>query len=353
MILLSLVFVVLIIISFLDLIQNTTIIRLIILIFTGVLLALLAGLRYGDRDYLSYLDIYNSAPGLFSEFDPNGVHGEPGYLLLNRLCKSLHLGSVGVFLIMAFSSVALSLNFFRKYSPYFLVALLIYFSHVFMLRDMMQIRAGLAASISLYALPYIGKRKIIPFLTILLAGASMHVGVLILALAYISYPFYLRHPNSIKYLVILGFIIGVLFNASLIEYVISNFFNIPAVSIYLADPEYFSSLGLFNLVLIKNLILLGFVIYYKSQIKDHVPYFDVFILCLALGVFWLSAFNNFAILAARLATYFANVEHILLPALFFTKINRFLLWSIVVAYCIIMFIAKFSIFDELSFLFLK
>ncbi|HKG08898.1 MAG TPA: EpsG family protein [Pedobacter sp.] len=353
MILLSFLLLVIIMVSFLDIIECPLSLRISILIILGVVLALVAGLRYGDRDYFSYLDIYESTTRLFTDFDATEIHGEPGYLLLNRVCKTLSLGLTGVFLIMSFSSVALCLNFFRKNTPYFLLALLIYFSHVFMLRDMMQVRAGLAASISLYALQYIGKRKFLPFILIILLAASMHTGVLILILAYLSYPLYLKYPGSVKYLVVLGFLIGLLLNAALIEYLVTNFFNLPGVSVYLADPEYFASLGLLNLVLIKNVILLGFIIYFRPHIKDHVPHYDVYLLCLALGIFWLSAFNNFAILAARLATYFANVEHILLPALFLTRINRFLLWGIVVAYCLVMFVSKFSIFDELTYLFLR
>ncbi|WP_449437240.1 EpsG family protein [Pedobacter steynii] len=239
-----------------DLIENTLTIRVIILIFIGLLLATLAGLRYGDRDYLNYLDTYDSVAKLFTDFDATDIHGEPGYLLLNRICKTLGLGSIGVFTIMSFSSVTLSLNFFRKHSPYFLIAVLIYFSHVFMLRDMMQIRAGLAASISLYALKYIDKRKFLPFILILLLGASMHGGVLILIIVYFCYPSYLKYPRSIIYVVALGFVLGLVLNAGLIEALITRFFNIPAVTIYLADPEYFASLGLFNMVLIKNVILL-------------------------------------------------------------------------------------------------
>ncbi|WP_448105308.1 EpsG family protein [Pedobacter panaciterrae] len=322
-----------------------------ILIFIGCILALIAGLRYGDRDYLNYLDIYSSVPNLFQGFKTEDIHGEPGYLLLNSMCKTIGLGSLGVFLIMSCSSVALSLNFFRKHTPFFLVATLIYFSHVFMLRDMMQIRAGLAASISLYALPYIEKRKFLPFFLILIAGASMHAGVLILTIAYFIYPVYRKSSRLIGYLVVSGFILGIILKASLIEMLMTAVFNIPAVTVYLADPEYFTSLGLFNVVLLKNLLLLILLLYYKKEIAMSVAYFDVFLLCLVLSIFWLSAFNNFSIFAGRLATYFSNVEHILLPALFFTRINRYILWIVVVLYCLMMFASKFSIFEDLSYIF--
>jgi len=353
MLILSIVFVFLIAVSFLDLVKNTLTIRIIILLFIGVLLATIAGLRYGDRDYYNYVDIYESSSKLFAEFDTTDIHGEPGYLFVNRICKTVGIGTVGLFMIMSFSSVFLSLNFFRKYSPYFLVAVLIYFSHVFLLRDMMQIRAGLAASISLYALPYIERRRFLPFLLLLVSAALIHAGVLILIPLYIAYPYYLKHKSSVKYLVAFGFVLGLILNAGVIQYLITRFLNIPAVTIYLEDPEYFASLGLLNIVLVKNLILFCFLIYYRKEIEEKVVHFDVFLLCFAVGVFWLSAFNHFAIVAARLATYFSNTEHILLPALFFTRINRFVLWVVIVVYCIVMFASKFEIFKEMTYIFLR
>jgi hypothetical protein len=352
MLLLSVIFLILGTVSILDVIKCPLNVRLLILTAVGLILALAAGLRYGDRDYFAYLDIYDSVSVLFTDFDTSQVHGEPGYLFLNQLLKTLGIGPTGVFIVMAFSSVALALNFFRKYTPFFLIAALLYFSHVYLLRDMMQIRAGLAASISLYALRYIDERRIWRFSVIVGLASTMHSGVLLLFLAYITYPYYRKHPSFVKYIIPSGFFIGLILKANLIEFIITTFFNIPAVAIYLADPEYFTSLGLFNIVLLKNIILILFLFYYKDELIKNVPYFEVYVLCLGLGIFWLSAFNNFAILAARLATYFANVEHILLPSLFFTKINKFLLWGIVVVYCLIMFVSKFEIFDHLSFLFL-
>lgn len=353
MIVLSCIFVFLVAISFIDVVKAPLTIKVILLIFCGVILALVAGLRYGDRDYYNYVDIYESSTKLFTEFDATDIHGEPGYLLINRICKTVGIGTVGLFMIMSFSSVTLSLNFFRKYSPYFLVAVLIYFSHVFLLRDMMQIRAGLAASMSLYALPYIERRRFLPFFLILISAALIHAGVLVLIPIYFVYPYYLRHQSSVKYLVALGFVLGVIFSAGVIQYLITTFLNIPAVTIYLEDPEYFSTLGLLNIVLVKNLILFCLLIYYRKDIEEKVVHFDVFLLCFAFGVFWLSAFNNFAILAARLATYFSNVEHILLPALFLTRINKFVLWGVIVAYCIVMFASKFEIFEEMTYIFLR
>ncbi|TDQ09910.1 EpsG family protein [Pedobacter metabolipauper] len=353
MIILTFIFLFLTVISILDVVKCPVNLRVLLLIFSGLILVLTAGLRYGDRDYLNYIEIYDLVAKLFVDFDAALVHGEPGYLMLNRIFKTMGIGVTGVFLFMAFCSVGLSLNFFRKYTPYFLIALLIYFSHVFLLRDMVQIRAGLAASISLYALTYVEKRRFWPFIIIILLAASFHGAVLVMILVYVAYPYSIRHPLVIKILVITGFLAGLILKASLLEYLITNVFNVPALVLYLAEPEYFASLGLLNIVLLKNVILILFLIYYKDVIAEHVPHFQVYLLSLAIGIFWLSTFNNFAILAARVATYLSNVEHILLPALFFTKINKFLLWGIVVLYCIVMFASKFSTFADLSYIFLK
>lgn len=321
-------------------------------LFVGILLICIASLRYGDRDYEEYIQIYEKLSPLFKASKYENVHGEPGYLLLNRFCKLIGIGHLGVFFLMAFSSVALSLNFFRKNTKYFFIALLIYFCHVFLLRDMLQIRAGLAASIGLYTLSYISERKFLKFSLILFLAATFHSGVAILLLVYLLYPLVIKEDKRILYLSFIGYVLGFILTASLLERFFVDILYIEAISYYTLDSEYFRSLGLLNPVLLKNTLLLCVIFFYRNDLRQKVRYFDVFIVSLSFSVFWLAAFNEFAILAARLATFLSNTEQLLIPSLFYTKINKFFLWIVIVAYCIYLFISKFETFENLSFYFL-
>nr|WP_068892643.1 EpsG family protein [Pedobacter panaciterrae] len=353
MLILSFVFIILIILSIFDLIEVSQVYKDIILIGIAITLVILAASRFNDRDYHNYIEIFELSPKWGSGFSYNDeLHGEPGYIFINSFIKSIGLGYTTVFGLVATLSVSLNLIFYRKNTNFVLIALLIYFSHVFLLRDMMQIRSGLAASISLFALCHVESRRFLRFSVLILIAALFHSGVLLLFIGYVLYPYYLRN-RWLKYvMILLGLILGLILNQGFFEFIFSSVLNIPAVSTYLYESEYFSSLGLLNPVLIKNVILLCVLIYFSDDIAGHVPNFSVLLMFFVIGIFWLSAFNNFSIIAARIATYFSNVEHILLPSLFYLKANKFVLWFIVVVYCAYMFSSKFQIFEDLTFIFL-
>lgn len=351
MVLLSAIFLILVLLSLFDVIEADLSSRIIAFVLTGLVLIFVASLRYGDRDYRNYEDVYANLTPLFEQGKGIDLHVEPGYALLNRICKTIHVGTIGVFFIMALSSVSLTLNFFRKHTDFFFIALIIYFSHVFLQRDMLQIRSGLAASIALYSLPYVSKRKFIPFLLILLLSMSFHAGSAIVLIVYFIFPLLQKNSKREIYLVSSGFFIGVLLTAPMLDYFFTTVFYIPGVSLYTKDPDNFKALGLLNPVLLKSTLLFIILYHYREELRQKVKYFDVFVVSLSFSIFWLAAFNQFAILAARLATYLSNTEHLLIPALFYTRMNKLLLWVIVICYCLFMFSAKFEIFEDLSFYF--
>jgi hypothetical protein len=353
MVLLSLVLFALILVSLLDVFKTDLSTKVVLLTIICLVLIFLASFRYGDRDYENYVDIFNSVKPLFNHESKNEVHGEPGYILLNRICKTIGMGSIGVFSIMALCSIGLSLVYFKKNTKFFFIAILIYFSHVFLLRDMLQIRSGLAASISLYSFYYIPRRKLWKFLSVIILACMFHAGAAIMIIAYFFFPVLKDVKARHIFVVTLGFILGLIFSASLIEYFFVEILYIPGVSLYTADSDNFKSLGLLNPVLLKSTALIIILLYYKDQIQLKFNLFQPLLVSLTLSVFWLATFNHFAIFGARLATYLSNVEHLLIPALFYTKINKLLLWFIIVCYCIYMFSAKFETFKDLSFYFLK
>jgi hypothetical protein len=351
MFLLSCVLGLLILLSLLDVIKTSIYLKIVVFFFSGALLIILASLRYGDRDYFNYLDIYGEIAPFFEVQKYKISHGEPGYLLLNKFCKTIGIGGIGVFFITAFSSVSLSLIFFKKNTKYFFIALLIYFSHVFLLRDMLQIRSGLAASICLFAYPYIAKRNFWKFLYILLLAMSFHAGAGIMLLVYVLYPYFLIKDKYLIYFVILGYLLGFMLSTTMLEFFFVEIFDVPGVSLYTSDSEYFRSLGLLNPVLLKSSLVLFILYFYRFELRVYVKFFDAFLVSLCIAVFWLAALNNFSILAARLATYLSNSELVLIPSLFYTNIHKGLLWVTVVCYCIFMFRAKFETFQDLTFLF--
>lgn len=353
MILVTIVFLALILLSALGFVKELNAnARFLLLLCVNAVLVTLATTRVGDRDFLNYIDIFNDCPKLFDFSLSTEIHGEPGFLLLCSIIKTIGLNFRVLLFVVSFASVSLALNFFRKYAYFEFVAVVIYFAHVFLLRDMMQIRAGLAASISLYFIPYLYRGKWIQAALIILLASLFHSAVLALLLVLPIYPVYKRNPNLLYYLLMAGLLIGLILDKNLFAYIIERFFNLPSVVIYLFDEEYFYSLGLLNPVFIKALLISIVCMRYKELLEQRVPYFHLFLLTYVIGCFWLSAFQSFAIVGARVATFFTNAEHILMPALLFLIDYKFIAWMLIVLLSIVAFYPKFEIFKELTYTFL-
>lgn len=317
-------------------------------------MSLMISLRNGVADFWEYVDMFNETPFLneFSIASTKNIHGEVGYLFLNSIIKTFGLGERFLFWFVGFLSVSLTLFYYIKKSPYFIISLLIYFSHTFLLRDMIQIRSGLAASISLYAIKYIEERKFWKFFIITILASLIHSAALILFLAYFVH-FFISEKTKRQYLfIVFSLMLGVVLSQSILEIIFNAIIpNSTIVINYLADEQYFRSLGLLNPVLLKNILISILLIYYADRFRFKISYYSSMITLSILSVFWLAAFNNFAIFAARLATFFSISEPIII-AFFLSEVkktNKIAIWLFLIAYSIIMILDKKNEFSNVTF----
>ncbi|EPV3226975.1 TPA: O75 family O-antigen polymerase, partial [Escherichia coli] len=135
-----------------------------LMFFLVVLMVLISGLRMNDSDYIEYRKMYNEVPILcdFSLASIRDIHGEVGYLFLSSIFKTLCLPFQLFLFFIAFLSLLLTYFSFRKISLIPILSLVFYLSHAFIVRDLIQIRAGLAVSISLYSIiKFKGNKSII------------------------------------------------------------------------------------------------------------------------------------------------------------------------------------------------
>ncbi|WP_232012348.1 EpsG family protein [Cedecea lapagei] len=102
-----------------------------------------------DRDYQSYVNIYG--------YIVNGYHYaiEPTFYLITYISELLTSSPVFIFIIYAALAISFKYLFIKEWSPYLLLSVLVYFSSIFLLHDMTQIRIGVASSIGFFSLKYI------------------------------------------------------------------------------------------------------------------------------------------------------------------------------------------------------
>jgi hypothetical protein len=284
-----------------------------------IVLALVAGLRYGDFDYVNYAEIFADVPA-FSELSLDaisGIHGEWGFLALVSLAKGFGIGFTGFLLLLAFATVALvAFSTYRlSYVP--LASMVFYFSHVFLLREMMQIRAALAVAVVLFAFslsPGMLKRS-----AVIAMAALFHAGAAIIL------PFYwLLSKKEFAWrtfviLLVFGLLISVVGLGKPITHFLAAQGVLPAaVETYIGWDEYngrLSTLG--NPVLWKAVLILYLL--RRTPNEELGEAVGVLRNLYAAGVLLFLCLSDFAILAGRLSTFLFLGEAILVSWAFFYR----------------------------------
>lgn len=154
---------------------------LIFLLIVFVILATTSALRYST----GYDYSYTYAPG-FEEVLNNpdislfGHHYEPGYMLLEKIVAFFSSNYQMIFVVTSVLIIGLFCINYAKYSSnvYLSVILFILLSEYYC--SMNFIRQTIAGVIALFAIPFLKKKKFLPYLLIVLVASTFHKSALIL-----------------------------------------------------------------------------------------------------------------------------------------------------------------------------
>lgn len=334
-----LVFLILVILSFLQLSEELCRYRIVFVVIGAATLVLFAGLRSigVGQDDLAYWREFRDVPpighlitrkSLFYIYD---LKFEPLYTLLSSIIKQFSDNYSVLFFSVAAIAVTLTSVNYNKYSRYACVCLLLYFSHTFLLRDMNQIRAGVAAAIGLFLIAQIGRRQ--HFRTVVTIGAAslFHVGALAFVLPWLL-SFIRWRREWVVVAVIVGAVLGTLGVSS---WVIGALPDLGSTTDRIKDyaySQYHYNLGLLDITNIKNLAIISVVMFYWGPLSKRVQYFDIIVLFFAISVVWRLVFSDFAIIAARIATFFGIVEVLIVSSFIILFKNRMVGLIIVLFY---------------------
>lgn len=290
------------------------------IVYSFIFLLFLITFR-GDigNDTEIYRDYFYDSADTIKELANNFTESrhEPGYLTIEFLNKKLVNNHIFHFFIIGLLSMLFLFKSLKEYTSYFYLGLTLYFLRFFFLRDLNQIRAGVALSIVLYSIKYMSNKKAIPFYACTLLAASFHKTALLLIPFYYMNNYLAKKSFShVKLLTVLflsfcfSFIkIKKVIGALIIKYV-------PSASSYIKG--YLSESGnVFSLIVLYQIILFFvFLLLEKKLSNQQVHYYTIRNMLLTSLVL-LFIFNDFAILSSRLSTIFATVEIIVLPSFLF------------------------------------
>ncbi len=288
--------------------------RLVLLFVSGCVLTLFAALRPPTfADYAPYKIYFES---LRQGFTDGGVNHEPGFWLLNRVVGFFTGEYLVFFVVLAGLSVGIMLKSYKDYTPYFLIPVLVFFSHAYIGREMTQVRAGLAAALCLYSMRYIIAGRFWRFALWAAVAASMHLGAVVF---FVVYPVARSRMGRKTMFVVLGISLAV----GLAYPLGALFRTIPIVDFLAraqsyADSGYDEALGVFtNPTVLKQLLICTTGLLFYNRLIDKVWGFRVFLVSYFIATCWLILWNDFAIMAGRVATFFSVTEGILLASYLF------------------------------------
>ncbi|XOQ48306.1 MAG: Transmembrane protein EpsG [Eubacteriales bacterium] len=138
-------------------------------------------------DYIQYADYFKQVRNggwSFLISDANGYRVEPGYSLLNYFV-SLFTGDVHIFMLfVSILTVGLTAVLLYKYSPVPWVGMFVFASFGFFGNSLSFLRQSIAIAIFLYAINFLKKKKLIPYILIVLLAASFHKSIIIMIPVY-------------------------------------------------------------------------------------------------------------------------------------------------------------------------
>lgn len=284
--------------------------------FIILLLTFFCGLRgtYVGADYINYMEIFQQVPTLDSlSKGYNEIHGELLYLFINSIIKTFTFDSVFIFLFIAFLTALINIYNFNKYSHFFILSVLLYFSHFYLNKDFIQIRTALSSAILYFTIPYILNKKFFKFSIVVGIASLIHSAAIVMFFVYF-YSFIEFSKKRVFIILAITIILSFTNWLHLILEILTNYNILPySVSLYIGS-EYDYPLGLSNPITIKQIIILSFfTIYYNFYNK--LKYFKIMYNMYFLSTIWIILFSEFAIIAARVASFMSIVEVIILPML--------------------------------------
>ncbi len=267
-----------------------------------------AGLRAESvgRDYAMYSIYFDASPdtvgpGFIGQWGSTMPFVDIAYVYLNSLVRMAGLPFAALVFLIAFMVVTLYAVFFWKHCRLSALALMIYFSHAFLNKEMIQMRAGLASVIGLWAFHFWARDRKRWGSALMLLAVMTHMAILVAVIPLVFFHYkWTAKPWPVLITVLIALLIGYNLGSGV------SLFSLVERLAHFQDSEYSGSVGIFsNAVTIKQLVILGlscWLLHPSDQTRSP-PVVTLCVLSYWIATLWIIAFNQFEILAARGASF--------------------------------------------------
>lgn len=265
-------------------------------------------------DSQNYIDYFNNFTDSITNWQgKEKQYKEFGFYYLSVIIKTIWNNIDFYFLIIAWATLGIYLKTIKKWSLYPILSLCVYYARFMILREMNQIRAGLAISIILFSLFYLvnGDRR--KYVFGVLIASCFHVSSII-AIGMIW--FYKQHLTVRKTCyILLGAMIGGVVISSLLKSLLIALGGMIALT-YINT----FNLGLMNPVVLFQIMICLLYVYFGPVIGRSQKGYEVIRNAYVYSTIILMLTSGLGVIGGRLATIFATCEIFILPS--FIKVVR-------------------------------
>lgn len=325
--------------SFLDLCKFDKYKKLYVVIVLMVLLSILGGIRLNGPDYDVYYSYFTTNFTLIN-FQDAPEKFEAGYAFINYIIKEI-TNSFNVLNFFLTSIICIfKYQIFTHIAPFPLLTFLLNFSYYY--GDAYVMRQSVAVGLTAFSFIYIVKRSLIRFLLVVFMASLFHRTAVVFVAAYWIYTWQLS-TQKILLLLIVSFLIG--YN-ELVGGVIQNITGVDSTYIdkimMYSDGKYDSYGATVDpqtkviISLLKRYIILFVLLYYRKSINAKYSYYNgLFNIILTSNIIY--TVFSFAIpeVALRIVAnygYFEVVAVAMILAVYKNIIPKMLIWLLILVY---------------------
>jgi hypothetical protein len=270
-------------------------------------------------DDVAYMEMLNEIPSvldcgnLYCDYSYSTFNVEFGFFMFLSVLAALGKNSMVLFGFSSLVAVALNVRSIRYFSPYFALAVLVYFAHFYLAKELNAIRLGLASGLIFLAATYLDRQKYKMMTAVIVAATLVHVSSVFFIVPVCLY--FLR-PKRTFYLALSVILILIALTVDLKsvlrQMAIFGFVG-EKIELYLNADIYSYELPLFDMVNIKNLLVTIACLACWKKMHSRYPSFDLIFCVFYCATFLRIVLGDFAILAGRGYASISMFEYILIP----------------------------------------
>ena len=265
-----------------------------------------------DNDYNAYLGYFKNPSGVAASLT------EPTFKIINGFARALQ-APILLFAIYAFLAVPLKICAIEKLSPYWYMSILIWFTHLFIIQEMTQIRVAVASGIFLFSLPYLGDGRKLKFALCLVLAILFHYSALALL------PLLLFGNKDLPRLfrVVLVVVPIVMYAFPFIGMDMLKIIPIPFIQqklqmyeeLMIYEGGVWADINIYNVMALVRLFAYYVLLWKYDYLKDKYPYMPILLKAFCLSICMYVGLSFLPPIAMRIEELIAIIDCVMFPLL--------------------------------------